>query len=193
MTRRHGKRWKNIYSERKIIAAHYQHVDGTSFAAPIVASVVAQMLEVKPNLTPAVVKNILISTAARLSGFPAIRQGFGVLNANSAVEKSLSETHFFDQEMLAPPRVEGRKIVFFYHNDTAKTVNLAGDFNDWNADETPFVECEDGLWRAEIPCLPAGKYRYKFVANGELWTEDASNGMKEEDGFGGFHSILPVK
>src|SRR6185369_15906589 len=31
--------------QKKIVAAHYQHVDGTSFAAPIVASVVAQMIQ----------------------------------------------------------------------------------------------------------------------------------------------------
>ena len=33
---------ESVLSEQKIIAAHYQHVDGTSFAAPIVASLVAQ-------------------------------------------------------------------------------------------------------------------------------------------------------
>src|ERR1051326_9270714 len=31
--------------QEKIVAAHYQNVDGTSFAAPIVASIVAQMIE----------------------------------------------------------------------------------------------------------------------------------------------------
>ena len=34
----------------KLVATHYQHVDGTSFASPITASVIAQMLEIKiPN------------------------------------------------------------------------------------------------------------------------------------------------
>src|SRR6185369_11615176 len=37
--------------QHKIVAAHYQHVDGTSFAAPIVASIVAQMIQANPTLT----------------------------------------------------------------------------------------------------------------------------------------------
>src|SRR6185503_9455793 len=37
--------------QHKIVAAHYQHVDGTSFAAPIVASIAAQMIEANPTLT----------------------------------------------------------------------------------------------------------------------------------------------
>ncbi len=179
-------------NQRKIVATHYQHVDGTSFAAPITASVIAQMLEANPNLTPAIVKNILISTASRLANFRAIRQGFGVLNAKSAVEEALKETHFFDHQMLTPPRIEGEKIIFYYHDDNAETVHLAGDFNNWNSTEKQFFKNETGLWHAEIPSLPSGNYRYKFVIDGTIWKEDASNGMKKEDSFGGFNSILEI-
>lgn len=177
---------------RKVVATHYQHVDGTSFAAPITASVIAQMLEANPNLTPSIIKNILISTASRLTNFSAIRQGFGVLNAKSAVAEAINEMHFFDHETLTPPRIEGEKIVFFYHDDNAETVNLSGDFNNWNSTETQFFKNGDGLWHAEISIPTSGKYRYKFVINNTIWKEDTSNGMKEEDGFGGFNSILQI-
>jgi serine protease AprX len=177
---------------RKIVATHYQHVDGTSFAAPIMASVIAQMLEANPNLTPTIVKNILISTASRLANFRAIRQGFGVLNAKSATEEALKEMHFFDHETLTPPRIEGEKIVFYYHDDNAKSVHLAGDFNNWNSTENQFFKNGDGLWHAEIINPSSGKYRYKFVIDGAIWKEDTSNGMKEEDGFGGFNSIFQI-
>jgi serine protease AprX len=179
--------------ERKVVAAHYRHVDGTSFAAPVTASVIAQMLEANPRLTPLAIKNILISTAQKLSGQPLIRQGYGVLNAGLAVSQSLRETHFLAAENFAPPRVEGGKIVFQYHDDAAEDVFLTGDFNDWKQDETQFAKCPDGVWRAEINCLKSGKYRYKFLVNGEFWTEDTSHGLKEPDGFGGFHSILIVE
>ena len=46
-------------NEQKFIHPHYQHVDGTSMAAPIVSGIVAQMLEANPSLTPAQVKEML--------------------------------------------------------------------------------------------------------------------------------------
>lgn len=178
--------------EQKIVATHYQHVDGTSFASPIVASVVAQMLEANPNLTPAIVKNILVSTASRLAGFPTIRQGYGILNANLAVESALNETHFLDHEKFGPPFINDGKIIFTHHDDSAESVFLVGDFNNWKRDEIEFKENTDGIWQAEIPCQPSGIYRYKFLINGEKWIEDPNHGLKEEDGFGGFNSILRI-
>lgn len=178
---------------RKIVATHYQHVDGTSFAAPIVASVVAQMLEANPDLTPAAIKNILISTAERLTNFPLIRQGYGCIHARRAVEEAQKEMHLLTHLDYTPPRVENGKILFSFHDDTAKTIYLAGDFNDWTAGKDVFIKQPNGIWQAEINCLSAGKYRYKFVVDEKHWTDDASNSMKEPDGFGGFNSILHIR
>ena len=57
--------------EAKYISPHFMHVDGTSFAAPIVRSVVAQMLEVNPRLTPAMIREALFSTAKRINNLSA--------------------------------------------------------------------------------------------------------------------------
>ena len=178
--------------ENKIIATHYQHVDGTSFAAPIVASVIAQMLEANPELTPSVIKNILISTASRLADFPAIRQGYGIVNANLAVEKALNETHFFDHRKLGFPFINGDKIIFSFHDDSCESVFLVGDFNDWKQNAHEFKQTVEGIWQAEIPCQPGGKYAYKYLINGGIWIEDPNHGFKEDDGFGGFNSILQI-
>jgi serine protease AprX len=69
-----------------VITRHYKYVDGTSFAAPIVSSVVAQMLEANPQLTPSQIKRILISTAERLPHYEVDRQGWGVIDPRRAVE-----------------------------------------------------------------------------------------------------------
>jgi serine protease AprX len=176
---------------RKIVATHYQHVDGTSFAAPITASVVAQMIEANSSLTPAAVKNILASTATKLAGRSAIRQGFGVLNARAAVELAAVETHL-SGPAFGLPRIDGSKILFTFHSDAAASVTLVGDLNGWSEPGIELSRSVDGLWRAEVPCVPAGSYRYKFLIDGERWTEDPSHGFKSEDGFGGFNSILHV-
>lgn len=72
-----------------VIDGHYKMVDGTSFAAPIVTSVVAQMLEANPLLKPLEVKRILIQTARRLHDVPVDRQGWGAIQPKLAVEKAL--------------------------------------------------------------------------------------------------------
>ncbi len=186
------RRIEGELKNRKVVATHYQHVDGTSFAAPITASVAALMLQANPSLTPMMVKDLLITTARRLGGHPTIRQGFGILNARSAVELALKEEHSFDRRNYFPPRIERNRILFCFHDDAAKKVTLCGDFNGWDHESTPFVRNGNGLWQASIPCHAAGSYRYKFLIDGLRWREDPSHGLKEDDGFGGFNSILSI-
>ncbi|MEO7674875.1 MAG: S8 family serine peptidase, partial [Pyrinomonadaceae bacterium] len=73
-----------------VITKHYKYVDGTSFSAPIVSSVVAQMLEANTVLTPPQIKRILIATAERLPHYEVDRQGWGVIDPRRAVELALS-------------------------------------------------------------------------------------------------------
>lgn len=71
---------------QKFISTDYQHVEGTSFAAPITASVAAQMLELDPTLTPALVREGLLSTAQPIEGVRDEIQGAGVLQPAAAVQ-----------------------------------------------------------------------------------------------------------
>ncbi len=75
--------------DHNVINGHYKHVDGTSFASPIVASVVAQMLEARPHLTPQQVKRVLIDTARRIEGVAIERQGWGTILPGLAVARVL--------------------------------------------------------------------------------------------------------
>jgi serine protease AprX len=71
--------------DHNVISGAYKHVDGTSFAAPIVSSLAAQMLEVNPGLGPRQVKRLLLQTARRLSHVEVDRQGWGVVDARGAL------------------------------------------------------------------------------------------------------------
>jgi len=75
--------------EGNVINEHYKFVDGTSFAAPIVSSILACMLEANPKLTPQQVKRILIDSAERVNGIEVDRQGWGVVVPRKAVEMAL--------------------------------------------------------------------------------------------------------
>lgn len=75
--------------EGNVINQHYKFVDGTSFAAPIVSSIAACMLEANPKLTPQQVKRILMETAERVEGVEVDRQGWGVVVPRKAVQAAL--------------------------------------------------------------------------------------------------------
>ena len=76
--------------EGNVINQHYKYVDGTSFAAPIVSSIIACMLEANPRLSPQQIKRILIKTAERVPEIEVDRQGWGVVSARRAVELALA-------------------------------------------------------------------------------------------------------
>jgi serine protease AprX len=179
--------------QEKIVATHYQHVDGTSFAAPIVASVVAQMIQANPTLTPGAIKNLLLSTADRIVSESVIRQGYGVVNARRAVELAKTERHALNVVGCKPPRIENGRLMFVFHDDSAHSVAVAGDFNGWSHIATPLKRNESGLWSTEIKVQRAGRFEYKFIINGQRWLEDPSNGMKVPDNYGGLNSVLVIE
>lgn len=179
--------------QEKIVAAHYQHVDGTSFAAPIVASIVAQMIQANPTLTPGAIKNVLVSTADRIVAESVIRQGYGVVNARRAVELAKTEYHALNVVGCKPPRVENGRLTFVFHDDSAHSVSVAGDFNGWSHVATPLKRNESGLWLTEIDVPRAGRFEYKFIINGQRWIEDPSNGLKAANNYGGLNSVLVIE
>ena len=77
-----------IFSWLVIINKYHQYVDGTSVAAPIVSSLVAQMLEANPSLTPEQIKTILIETAKPLDNISEQQQGAGAIQVNDAVSRA---------------------------------------------------------------------------------------------------------
>jgi serine protease AprX len=72
----------------KLVSSHYQHIEGTSVAAPVVAGVVACMLQAHPGLTPAQVCELLAASCHRLPRVLRERQGAGALLAGRAVAQA---------------------------------------------------------------------------------------------------------
>lgn len=73
---------------------------------------------------------------------------------------------------------------------SARSVYLAGSFNEWRPDEIPLARTHDGHWTVTIP-LSVGEHSYQFVVNGERWVPDP-NAEAVDDGFGGRNSVLVV-
>jgi serine protease AprX len=180
--------------EHKYIHPHYQHVDGTSMAAPIVSAVAAQMIEANPNLMPAEIKSLLLATAEPLDGAPEERQGAGVIHAGKAVAAALRAHGSPLKGWPTSPDILRRSITFYYiePKPRADEVALIGSFNHWQPKGHALQALLPGVWQITIPSLPRGTYRYKFLVDRERWVNDPENPARVEDGFGGFNSILEV-
>ena len=72
----------------------------------------------------------------------------------------------------------------------AKTVSIAGTFNDWRPTSTPMIAMEDGHWVKELALSP-GRYEYLVVADGE-WVSDPLAKETAPNPFGGVNSVLNV-
>ncbi|MCC6403752.1 MAG: alpha-glycosidase [Fimbriimonadaceae bacterium] len=82
------------------------------------------------------------------------------------------------------------EVAFTYESASAKTVHLAGSFNNWSTTETP-MERRPGTntWSRTLS-LPTGKYWYKFVLDGATWVTDPRAQRQEDDGNGNTNSVV---
>jgi len=179
-------------AETKFFSPDYMHVDGTSFAAPIVSSVIAQLIQASPWLKPAEIRSILFSTAKRLENVEASRQGFGYIQPRKALIKSLRRKKISRTNNSPYIDSESRTVEFYIESEFAHQISVCGSFNEWTKDHLLLEPGMDGVWKIKMPFLPAGKHYYKFLINGHMWTEDVENPLREPDGFNGWNSILLI-
>jgi serine protease AprX len=176
--------------EQKYIHPHYQHVDGTSMATPIVSGLVAQMIEANPSLTPAQIKERINTTARLLPDVPSEVQGRGVINAARAVAAAMRAPSGPMRGLPISPYLTDEYVTFYLYEPKAQSVELVGTFTDWQP--MPMQEVFSGAWRASLPRLSAGEYRYKFLIDSKQWMNDPENASVVEDGVGGYHSVLTI-
>jgi serine protease AprX len=178
--------------EAKYISPHYQHADGTSFAAPIVCSVIAQMLEANPRLDPMTIREILCVTARKLPGESAERQGWGVIQPAHAVQMAAGRPLSPLPGITPVLDYRNRVVDFYFQHPGAKSVELTGDFLQWQAKIALKTNGTAGLWHVSLPLPKGGVYRYKFLIDNKEWISDPRNLFRENDGFDGFNSQLFV-
>ena len=83
-------------------------------------------------------------------------------------------------------------VVFVTLYPRAASVQVAGDFNNWQPEQTPMQKIGDsGVWQTEMNLSP-GRYRYRLVVDGQ-WQQDPYNELTELNPFGGFNSVVEIK
>ncbi len=92
---------------------------------------------------------------------------------------------------ITSPVVSEKGVEFVYANPKAKSVFVAGSFNDWNSSKDALVMDKKGVWKILMAVKP-GSHQYKFVVDGN-WLPDPSNPNTTDDSFGGVNSVVEVR
>jgi len=94
-------------------------------------------------------------------------------------------------EPAAARPAEKTSVEFILNLPQAQSVAVAGSFNNWEPARTPLRKTDQGIWRTTAP-LPAGRYEYRFVVDGE-WLADPAAKESMPNPYGGQNSIKVVK
>jgi hypothetical protein len=92
------------------------------------------------------------------------------------------------------PPVPSANVVFvrfMLHAPGAKSVSVAGTFNQWDQNAAPLIPAgTDGVWTTTL-ALPVGQHQYAFVVDGRRWVADPA-APAIDDGFGRRNSVVAV-
>jgi hypothetical protein len=82
-------------------------------------------------------------------------------------------------------------VQFVLEAPNARTVSVAGDFNDWEENVSLQDLDGDGVWTGRVPVRP-GVHAYMFLVDDTTWMTDPHAERYAEDGFGNRNAILAV-
>ncbi len=111
------------------------------------------------------------------------------------------------KKRLPPPQFEKEGVAFSFEAPYAKTVTIAGDWNNWGGTSSaggrydPNIgkmtdSDKDGIWIILIPYseIGAGRHQYKIVIDSNAWVLDPNNfETSAEGGFTNSLIIVPEK
>ena len=96
-----------------------------------------------------------------------------------------------DQLAKAKPKNKLEKDVSFeFYAPQAEEVQLAGDFNSWNASKCFLKKGPDGKWRATLKLKP-GAYEYRYQVDGN-WANDQRPVKCVPNAFGTWNCVVEV-
>ncbi len=107
-----------------------------------------------------------------------------------AEEVVKQEKEYAKEELVRKAAKKQKK--FTYYDPYARSVGIAGDFNNWTLTQLSKLEqSEKGNW-TKIFNLKPGLYRYKFIVDGK-WVIDPLNSNYEMDDYGNINSLFEMK
>jgi 1,4-alpha-glucan branching enzyme len=84
-----------------------------------------------------------------------------------------------------------RPVEFIFFSSEAKSVCLAGEFNNWNIESIHMKKENEKDWKTTIDLSP-GRYEYKYFVDG-AWAEDIPDVEKTSNAFGTQNFVIYVE
>lgn len=93
----------------------------------------------------------------------------------------------------SPPVVTSLGVRFVLMRAEAKSVAVAGSFNQWSRSSHPLVREKPGaLWTIVVP-LPPGEHVFMYVVDGTEWVSPPLAEDYVDDGFGAKNGVVVVR
>jgi hypothetical protein len=133
-----------------------------------------------------------LALAAGLAGY-AVRGGptatsgttITAVRAESIASLASSESAVRSPQSVVPTQ-------FILEAPRASRVALVGDFNAWDADQTPLLrDPSSGIWTVMVRLAP-GRHVYAFMVDGTAWTLDPRAPTAQDPEFGTPSSVVLV-
>lgn len=74
--------------------------------------------------------------------------------------------------------------------DGGKKAYVVGDFNNWKTNATPMQELKDGSFKVTMDLESGRDYQYRYLIDGERWTNDGDADRYEYSEFGGTENCV---
>jgi chromosome partitioning protein len=106
------------------------------------------------------------------------------------VEAHADDRGYEPVQAPAGPAITPDGVIFSLEAPSAARVQLVGDFNQWIVEGNE-MEASGPIWRKLVKLDP-GRYRYRFVVDGE-WQSDPRNDTIEPCPYGGHDSVVVLE
>ena len=110
---------------------------------------------------------------------------------NRPVKRSFAKRRTVIDNDKTPTDPRSTEVEFILERPGARSVSLAGSFNNWDPTENQMSRDLEDVWKARIFLQP-GRYEYRFVVDGQ-WLSDPNAAEIVNNQFGTTNSVLIVR
>jgi 1,4-alpha-glucan branching enzyme len=87
------------------------------------------------------------------------------------------------------------KVKFSLEGETynsATSIVLVGDFNNWQIGETPLKKAKSGGWSVSLDLETGKTYQFRYLIDGNIWENDPEADGFVPSGLGSENSVLSL-